>query len=70
MNLPEAITLSTNSTSEAVNMVKGSAFRAAIGSKSLIEIEGLKELAFPIFLQCLIDLFFSYNQSCANKLHI
>ena len=29
-------------------MVKGSSFRAAIGSKSLIEIEGLKELAFPI----------------------
>ena len=47
-NLPEAITLPTNSTSEAVNMVKGSSFRAAIGSKSLIKIEGLKELAFPI----------------------
>jgi len=47
-NLPDAITLPTNSTSEAVNMVKGSSFRAAIGSKSLIEIEGLKELAFPI----------------------
>ena len=47
-NLPEAITLSTNSTSEAVNMVKGSSFRAAIGSKSLIEIEGLRELAYPI----------------------
>ena len=47
-NLPEAITLSTNSTSEAVKMVKGSSFRAAIGSKSLIEIEGLRELAFPI----------------------
>ena len=47
-NLPEAITLSTNSTSEAVNMVKGSSFRAAIGSKSLTKIEGLKELAFPI----------------------
>ncbi len=47
-NLPEAITLSTNSTSEAVNMVKGSKFRAAIGSKSLIEIKGLNELAFPI----------------------
>ena len=29
-------------------MIKGSKFRAAIGSKSLIEIEGLKELAFPI----------------------
>ena len=47
-NLPNAITLPTNSTSEAVNMVKGSKFRAAIGSKSLIQIEGLKELAFPI----------------------
>ena len=29
-------------------MVKGSKFREAIGSKSLIQIEGLKELAFPI----------------------
>jgi prephenate dehydratase len=29
-------------------MVKGSKFRAAIGSKSLTQIEGLKELAFPI----------------------
>ena len=47
-NLPEAILLPTNSTSEAVNMVKGSSFRAAIGSKALVEIEGLKELAFPI----------------------
>ena len=47
-NLPEAILLPTNSTSEAVNMVRGSSFRAAIGSKSLVEIEGLKELAFPI----------------------
>ena len=47
-NLPDAILLPTNSTSEAVNMVKGSTFRAAIGSKSLITLEGLKELAFPI----------------------
>ena len=47
-NLPESIMLPTNSTSEAVNMVKGSSFRAAIGSKSLVEIGGLKELAFPI----------------------
>ena len=47
-NLPDAIMLPTNSTSEAVNMVKGSSFRAAIGSKLLIGIEGLKELAFPI----------------------
>ena len=29
-------------------MVKGSKFRAAIGSKSLIKIEGLQKLAFPI----------------------
>ena len=29
-------------------MVKGSKFRAAIGSKALIQIGGLKELAFPI----------------------
>ena len=29
-------------------MVKGSKFRAAIGSKSLVQIEGLKEIAFPI----------------------
>ena len=47
-NLPEAILLPTNSTSEAVNMVKGSSFRAAIGSKALVAIEGLQELAFPI----------------------
>ena len=47
-NLPEAILLPTNSTSEAVNMVKGSSFRAAIGSKALVEIEGLKELVYPI----------------------
>ena len=47
-NLPDAILLPTNSTSEAVNMVKGSSFRAAIGSKALVEMEGLKELAFPI----------------------
>ena len=47
-NLPEAITLPTNSTSEAVQMIKGSSFRAAIASKSLVKIGGLKELAFPI----------------------
>ena len=41
-HLPNAITLPTNSTSEAVNMIKSSTFRAAIGSKSLIEIDGLK----------------------------
>ena len=39
-NLPNAIPLPTNSTSEAVKMVKGSKFRAAIGSKSLTQIEG------------------------------
>ena len=33
---------------QKLNMVKGSRFRAAIGSKSLIQIEGIKELAFPI----------------------
>ena len=47
-NLPEAILLPTNSTSEAVNMVKDSTFRAAVGSKSLVEIGSLNELAFPI----------------------
>jgi len=47
-NLPHAILLPTNSTSEAVNMVKGSSFRAAIGSKALVTMEDLKELAFPI----------------------
>ena len=47
-NLPEAILLPTNSTSEAVNMVKNSTFRAAVGSKSLVEIGSLNELAFPI----------------------
>ena len=47
-NLPEAILLPTNSTSEAVKMVKGSSFRAAIGSKALVTIEELKELEYPI----------------------
>ena len=47
-HLPNAIFLPTNSPSEAVNMVKGSSCRAAIGSKALVTIEGLKELAFPI----------------------
>ena len=45
-NIPNAIPLPTNSTSEAVNMIKGSKFRAAIGSKSLIAIEGLKAVSY------------------------
>jgi len=47
-NMPEALQLPTNSTSEAVRMVKGSKFRAAIGSKTTGEKEGLNELAYPI----------------------
>ncbi len=47
-NLPNAIQLPTSSTAEAVRMVAGSNFRAAIASKAAGEIAGLKELAFPI----------------------
>ena len=47
-NLPNAIQLPTNSTSEAVRMVQGSRFRAAIASKESSAIEGLKTLEFPI----------------------
>tara|TARA_Y100001970_G_C14226647_1_gene856101 strand:+ start:567 stop:1409 length:843 start_codon:yes stop_codon:yes gene_type:complete len=47
-NIPNALTLPTNSTSEAARMVSGSSFRAAIGSRSLIESNDLKELFFPI----------------------
>tara|TARA_Y100001968_G_scaffold233608_1_gene216585 strand:+ start:888 stop:1733 length:846 start_codon:yes stop_codon:yes gene_type:complete len=47
-HIPEALQLPTNSTSEAVRMVKGSKFRAAIGSKKTGEQEGLNELAYPI----------------------
>ncbi len=48
-NLPNALQLPTNSTSEAVRMVAGSKFRAAIGSvKSSGDIEGLNQVAYPI----------------------
>ncbi len=45
-NLPNAVHLPTNSTAEAIRMVKGSAFRAAIGSKDAVE--DLNVLAYPI----------------------
>ena len=45
-NLPNAVHLPTNSTAEAIRMVKGSSFRAAIGSKDAIE--DLNIIAFPI----------------------
>ena len=45
-NLPNAVPLPTNSTAEAIRMVKGSSFRAAIGSKDAIE--DLNIIAFPI----------------------
>ncbi len=47
-NLPNALLLPTNSTSEAIRMVEGSKFRAAIGSQSLGKEKGLQELAYPI----------------------
>ncbi len=47
-NLPTAIQLPTNSTSEAVRMVQGSTFRAAIASKDSSNIKGLEALAYPI----------------------
>ncbi len=45
-NMPNAVHLPTNSTAEAIRMVKGSSFRAAIGSKDASE--GLNVLAYPI----------------------
>ena len=45
-NIPKAVHLPTNSTAEAIRMVKGSSFRAAIGSKD--SHEGLNILAYPI----------------------
>ena len=45
-NLPNAVHLPTNSTAEAIRMVKGSSFRAAIGSKDANE--ELNILAYPI----------------------
>tara|TARA_Y100001968_G_scaffold182962_1_gene167562 strand:+ start:167 stop:994 length:828 start_codon:yes stop_codon:yes gene_type:complete len=47
-HLPNTILLPTNSTSEAMRMVKGSKFRAAIGSKQSGEEQKLKQLAYPI----------------------
>ncbi len=47
-NLPRAIQLPTNSTSEAVRMVLGSKFRAAIGPRLSSGFKGLQELAYPI----------------------
>ncbi len=45
-NIPNAVHLPTNSTAEAIRMVKGSSFRAAIGSKD--SSEDLNILAYPI----------------------
>ena len=45
-NIPNAVHLPTNSTAEAIRMVKGSSFRAAIGSKDATE--ELNILAYPI----------------------
>ncbi len=47
-NLPHVLQLPTNSTAEAIRMIKGSQFRAAIGSKDAGDLEGLKRLAYPI----------------------
>ena len=45
-NIPNAVHLPTNSTAEAIRMVKGSSFRAAIGSKDACN--DLNILAYPI----------------------
>ncbi len=45
-NIPNAVHLPTNSTAEAIRMVRGSQFRAAIGSKEANE--ELNILAYPI----------------------
>ncbi len=47
-NLPNALQLQTNSTAEAVKMVIGSNFRAAIAPRASANISGIKELSFPI----------------------
>ena len=47
-NLPNALLLPTNSTAEAIRMIAGSKFRAAIGSQSLGKDKKIKELAYPI----------------------
>jgi len=47
-HVPNALQLPTNSTAEAVKMVKNSKFRAAIASKPTDKIKGLNQLAYPI----------------------
>ena len=47
-NLPNALQLPTTSTAEAVRMVEGSKFRAAVASRTAGHERGLKEIAFPI----------------------
>jgi len=47
-HLPQALQLPTTSTAEAARMVKGSRFRAAIADRSVGELQGLSELAFPV----------------------
>ncbi len=47
-NLPNALQLPTSSTADAVRMVQGSHFRAAIASKNTTNLSGIKPLAFPI----------------------
>ena len=47
-NLPNALQLPTNSTAEAVKMVRNSKFRAAIASNCPNNLIDLKQLAYPI----------------------
>tara|TARA_Y100001968_G_C19294078_1_gene685714 strand:+ start:179 stop:1021 length:843 start_codon:yes stop_codon:yes gene_type:complete len=47
-NLPNALLLPTNSTAEAVKMITGSKFRAAIASRSSCNSNNLQEIAYPI----------------------
>ncbi len=47
-NLPNALQLPTSSTAEAVRMVVGSQFRAAIAANTERNLKVLNELAFPI----------------------
>ena len=47
-HIPNALLLPTSSTAEAVKMVKGSKFRAAIASQSAANLDGFCEIAFPI----------------------
>ncbi len=47
-NIPNAFLLPTSSTAEAVKMISGSKFRAAIASRKAIKGQEIQELAFPI----------------------